>query len=429
MVMKSLRVSDSKRYLVRPDGKPFFYLGDTAWELFHRLTREEADFYLEHRARLGFTVIQAVALAEFDGLRAPNAYGHLPLDDEDPTKPNVYYFTHVDSIVEKAESLGLFVGMLPTWGDKVGPKLWGAGPEVFDERNARAYGRFLGERYRDKPIIWILGGDRPAETEEVRAIWRAMAAGLKEGDGGRHLMTYHPMGWHSSSEWLHEEEWLDFNMLQSGHGAKDGANYELVTRDYDLTPTKPTLDGEIRYEDHPVNFDPKNGWFDEYDVRQAAWWGVLSGGCGVTYGCHDIWQFLDEGRQAVTWARTPWREAIELPGAAQMRHLRGVYESRPFLKAAPDQSVIVEGQGEGMDHVQAVRATDGSFVIVYVPTGKPVTVDLTKVSGEQAIANWHNPRDGSLSHVGMLLAQGTFRFAPPGSGRGNDWVLVLDAGV
>ena len=111
-----------------------------------------------------------------------------------------------------------------------------------------------------------------------------------------------------------------------------------------------------------------------------------------------------------------------------MRHLRGLYVSRPFWKAAPDQSVIVEGQGEGMDHVQAARAADGSFVFVYVPTGKPITLDLTKVAGERAIANWHNPRDGSLSHIGMLLAQGTFRFTPPGSGRGNDWVLVVDAG-
>ena len=109
-----------------------------------------------------------------------------------------------------------------------------------------------------------------------------------------------------------------------------------------------------------------------------------------------------------------------------MRHPRALYESRPFLKVVPDQSVIVEGQGEGMDHVQAARARDGSFVFVYVPTGKPVTLDLTKVAEERAIANWHNPRDGSLSHIGMLLAQGTFRFTPPGSGRGNDWVLVLD---
>ena len=37
-----LKVSDNRRFLVHEDGSPFFYLGDTAWELFHRLTLDEA---------------------------------------------------------------------------------------------------------------------------------------------------------------------------------------------------------------------------------------------------------------------------------------------------------------------------------------------------------------------------------------------------
>src|SRR5207249_11559924 len=108
-------------------------------------------------------------------------------------------FRHVDHVVDKAASLGLLVGLLPTWGDKVGPMKWGVGPEVFTADNARGYGEFLGERYRDRPLIWILGGDRNPETEQHKAIWRALAAGLKRGDDGRHLMTYHPMGVFSSS--------------------------------------------------------------------------------------------------------------------------------------------------------------------------------------------------------------------------------------
>ena len=64
---QSLTVSRNHRYLVDEKGSAFFWLGDTAWELFHRLNREEADHYLETRAAQGFTVIQAVVLAEFDG--------------------------------------------------------------------------------------------------------------------------------------------------------------------------------------------------------------------------------------------------------------------------------------------------------------------------------------------------------------------------
>src|SRR5688572_15889829 len=110
----SLRVSDNQRFLVQADGKPFFYLGDTAWELFHRLNREQADAYLEDRAKKGFTVIQAVALAELDGLNDPNAYGHRPLTDNDPARPAIHegdrndYWDHVDYIVNKAERLGMF---------------------------------------------------------------------------------------------------------------------------------------------------------------------------------------------------------------------------------------------------------------------------------------------------------------------------------
>ncbi len=170
-----LRVSANRRFLVHDDGSPFFYLGDTAWALFQRLNRAEADQYLQDRADKGFTVIQAVVLSEFDGLRTPNRYGDLPLDDADPRRPNDAYFRHVDYVVDRAAALGLFVGLLPTWGDKVGPLKWGVGPQVFTVENARPYGEYLGERYRDRPIIWILGGDRNPDNKQRRAIWRDLA--------------------------------------------------------------------------------------------------------------------------------------------------------------------------------------------------------------------------------------------------------------
>ena len=81
-----IKVSDNHRFLTAKDGQPFFWLGDTDWELFHRLTREEAEEFLEIRKQQGFNVIHAVALAEFEGLRKPNRYNDLPLVDLDPTK-------------------------------------------------------------------------------------------------------------------------------------------------------------------------------------------------------------------------------------------------------------------------------------------------------------------------------------------------------
>ncbi len=232
--MRKLRVSDNHRFLVHEDGEPFFYLGDTAWELFHRLDREDAALLLQDRAAKRFTVIQAVVLAEYEGLTVPNAYGHLPLLDNDPTRPNEAYFEHVDAIVAQAEALGLTIGMLPTWGDKWNKK-WGVGPEIFTPANALTYGRWLGARYAEAPIIWILGGDRPVESDLHREVVRAMAQGLDEGDGGAHLMSFHPNGGRTSSEWWQNEDWLDFNMLQSGH-ARNRDNYTMIAADYARTP-------------------------------------------------------------------------------------------------------------------------------------------------------------------------------------------------
>ncbi|MCS7191410.1 MAG: glycoside hydrolase family 140 protein [Armatimonadetes bacterium] len=414
-----------RRYLVTEKDQPFFYLGDTAWELFHRLTREEAEIYLRDRAQKGFTVIQAVVLAEFDGLNTPNAYGQKPLHNNDPTQPNESYFEFVDFVVDKANELGLYVGMLPTWGDKVNKK-WGVGPEIFTPENAKVYGEFLGRRYRNKGIIWILGGDRPIENETHLQIWRAMAEGLRMGDEGEHLITYHPMGGQSSSQWLHNEPWLDFNMLQSGHHARHIPNYEMIERDYNLKPIKPCMDGEPRYEEHPINWEPKNGWFNDYDVRQAAYWALLAGAHGHTYGCHEIWQFYDPERQKpISHARTPWQKALHFPGASQIRHAKDLMLSRPMLLRIPDQTLLSSEPKTGAEHVRAARAVDGSYAFVYIPVPKPMKVRLDKLSGREIRAWWYDPRIGEAKLIGEFRRESEKEFKPEGSGE-TDWVLVLD---
>ena len=162
-----IEVSANHRFLVDESGAPFFWLGDTAWEIFHRLTREESEDYLENRRQKGFNVIQAVALAEFDGLRVPNAYGELPFFDLDPARPNEAYFAHLDWVIARAAEKGMYIGLLPTWGDKVN-RMWGAGPVVFDVQSARSYGEWIGQRYRQAAnVIWILGGDRPETDKRV----------------------------------------------------------------------------------------------------------------------------------------------------------------------------------------------------------------------------------------------------------------------
>ena len=420
--MDKLKVSDNQRFLVTQDGDPFFFLGDTAWELFHRLNLEEAEIYLRDRAVKGFTVIQAVVLSEYEGLTVPNANGDLPLTDLDPTKPCEPYFAHVDAIVDMAEDLGLYIGMLPTWGDKWNVK-WGAGPEIFSPDNAYDYAVWLGRRYVESPIIWILGGDRPIENDRHKAITRAMAEGLHEGDRGHHLISYHPSGGHSSAEYWHAQMWLDFNMLQSGH-TRNQDNYTMVSADYKLAPIKPCMDAEPAYEDHPSGFNLDNGYLDDYDVRKGLYWSLFSGAFGHTYGCHDIWQMWQEGRKAATCARTPWQKALNLPGSKQVQYARYLLESRPFLERIPDQSLIVSDCGTGSHHVVATRHSDGSYIMVYLPSCKPVTVNLDGMACKRVTVTWYDPRTGEFRPGGEVTGDGVHEFLPPQVW--PDWVLVLD---
>lgn len=423
---QSLSISDNNRYLILEDGTPFFWLGDTAWELFHRLDREEATMYLEDRAEKGFTVIQAVVLAELDGLNTPNPYGDTPLINNDPMQPNEAYFEHVDFIVNKAEELGMYIGMLPTWGDKFNKK-WGVGPVVFTPENARAYGEFLGDRYKDDPIICILGGDRNIDTEEHLEIIRAMAEGIEEADTGNHLMTYHPQGGSHSAQWFHNDEWLDFNMFQSGHGEVDNPNFKVTRTLYEKTPTKPVLDGEPNYEDHPVAWNPENGWFDDFETRQAAYWSMLSGAFGHTYGNHNIWQMWEPDHEPISAARTPWYVAMDHPGTYQMTHFRNLFEKRPFHKLIPFQEMLQEDILHNNSPARAAKARDNTFAIVYIPHGQNVDISLELFGDDPVNAWWYNPRLGHTISLKSFSDNKTHTFDPPfDRKRGNDWVLVLD---
>lgn len=428
-----LKVTADDHYLQYADGTPFFWLGDTGWELFHRLTLDEITKYLENRREKGFNVIQSVILAEFDGLTKPNQYGDVPLNNLDPTQPNEKYFQLVDSVVKIALQKNLFMGLLPTWGDKI-TKMWGAGPVVFNESNAYTYGLFLGKRYKDFPnIIWIMGGDRPAKDDknDWRPIWRAMVRGIKEGTGNKAIFAYHPSGGSSTTQFLQGEGWLDINMMQSGHGGgHDVTVWDMVTKDRNITPVKPTLDAEPNYEDHPVNpwpkWDPATGYYEDYDVRKQCYRSVFAGACGVTYGHHSVWQFWSPREEVVNHAKMYWTEAIDRPGAYQVGYLRKLMESRPMLGRIPDSTIIVNGQGLKGEHIEAFRDVNGRYCMVYLPVGKTITVNASFINGRKINAWWFNPKDASVQKVGVINNNGTLSFTSPTTGVGNDWVLVLD---
>lgn len=432
-----LQVSENHRFLVHEDGTPFFYLGDTAWQLLHDLDRGEVELYLENRRQKGFTVVQTVVLAEYGGLDQPNAYGHYALKDKnDPTTPDVKegpdndYWDHVEWVVDRACEKGLYIGLLPTWGRYV-TSHWKFGivDGIFTPRNAEAYGRFIGERFHDKPnIIWIIGGDRAAPTDEAQAIWRALAKGIALGvlgteDYRKIMMTYHTSGPGLSSEFFHNDAWCDFNAIQSSHGDSI-LNYKMIESDYGLFPPKPTIDLETTYPELVIQANQRPA--NDDDARRAAYWAVFAGAFGHTYGHNAIWQMHSPSKRAIAGVKSYWKDALDVPSAAQMGYLRRLIESRPFLSRVPDPQMIHSGQGEGIDYAIANRG--GGYAMVYFPTGKPITLHLGKISGETIQAWWFDPRTGGAQTIGEFANQGTRRFDPPGGRtiRGNDWVLVLD---
>lgn len=449
---KTLNVSENRRFFTDQDGKPFFWLADTGWLLFNRLTREEADRYLTDRQQKGFNVVQVMVV---QALRTVNVYGDSALTGhnlgapkvtdgnafEDPEKYD--YWDHVDYVVGKTAEKGMFIGMVPIWGNAV--KNGKTSPA-----QARDYARFLALRYRDRPnVVWINGGD--IQGDVVPEIWEAIGSTLRARDPN-HLITFHPFGRMQSSKWFHNRDWLDFNMFQSGHRtyAQDNDpkdlrygedNWRYVEADYARQPVKPVLDGEPSYENiwHGLHDKTLPVWTAD-DVRRYAYWSVFAGACGFTYGNNAVMQMRnrrthpapaadqasvnDHNVPATSSKVAYWDEAIDDPGAAQMVHLKNLILSKPYFERIPDQSLIAEN-GERYDRLLATRGKD--YALIYTWNGREMKVNMGKIGGAKVNASWYDPRTGKTKVLGKIKNKGIKTFNPPGEVRnGNDWVLVLE---
>jgi hypothetical protein len=416
-----LKVSPNGRYFVDQNGKPFFYLADTCWLLFQRPNHDEVDEYLKERAAQGFTAIQAYVIRGL-GKRHPDGnsslLGESPFIDRDPTKPNPAYFQNMDYVINRANELGLVMGLVTakSWHVNKTPE------QVFNEKNAYTFGKFLGERYKNNAVVWYPGGDSVPGKDD--AVWVAMAKGLRDGTGGTQLISYHGSGQTSSSTWYHTADWLDFNTIQSGHNFRSDS-YAFVSKDYALSPAKPTVDMEPAYENHPTGAGKPR--VDTHKVRTQAYSAMLAGAAGHAYGSLDLFWFYkpDDGPFPKNGFQD-WRTAMNYPGARQMGLMRRLFEQRPWYLLKPDQSVLASEPGGGPFRDVAARAEDGSFVIVCLPHGKPVGIHMDKLSGKTIKAQWYDPREGTWRQIGEYPNTGLREFVAPFQGEQSDWVLVLE---
>jgi len=426
----ALKVSDNQRYIVHEKGNvPFFWMGNTAWLLPERLDRDEVEYYLTKEREAGYNVEQIQVL---NGIPTFNIYGHAAnnaeFDFSKVSKPGVYgYWEHLDYIVDVAERNGIYIAMNCIWGSQI---------NAMDEKKAAALGKFLGERYKDKPnIIWLIGGD--IRGDKKPEVWDALARAIKKVDKG-HIMTFHPRGRTTSAWWFNDREWMDFNMFQSGHrryGQRNGDgdytikdnteedNWTYVDMSFEKSPIRPVIDGEPSYEDIPQglhDFDAPR-WQD-YDVRRYAYWAVFAGCFGHTYGHNSIMQFMRPGLLGSFGAEKPWWEAMKDPGYGQMKYLKYLMLNFPFTDRIADQSIIAGKNGERYDRMIATRGND--YLLVYNYSGKPMDIDLTKISGAKKNVWWMNPADGTLTYLGEMDSKVTTFSVDGAYMRGGDRVLI-----
>jgi hypothetical protein len=416
---RPLKVSENGRFLITAEGRPFFWLGDTAWRL-QRLAPADLARYLDIRKAQGFNVIQGPILTR-------DSADYRGVANDDTANPNEEFFKHIDRIVAATARRGMYSALVVIWGHGFGAF---SGPE-----GARHYGAWLGERYRDRSnVIWIVAGEYSVDRhdEETNAIWRALGDGLRTGSQGRNLITVHgswgPPLLQTPSTFYHHDAFLDFNMVQTSQGGnftEGAASWRLIANDYRKQPPKPVLDGEATYERPESSEAPS---WDAFGVRRRAYWSVFAGGFGHTYGARPVFYFEKD-----------WREGLFWDGGKAMIHLRRLMESRPMLDRIPDQSLIV-GAGAAAradeacpprpipcgvpDHAQATRDRAGRYAMVYIPGGeRTVAVDASRLSGTRLVAWWFDPRNGSAQRIGTRARAAEMKFTTP---PGQDWVLVLD---
>jgi hypothetical protein len=381
---EAIFVSPNGRYFVNQDGDPFFWLGDTQWELFRNFTLEEVREILENRKRKGFSVIQVMLTGVGEGTK-PNLAGQTPWENNNPITPNERYFENVDSAIRIGQEKGLILVL-------------GIFHQLQTSRitmdNARKYAEWIANRYRKEPnIIWTM---YPKAEKEFIPIVRELAMGLRDGDKGKHMITVHPDPAPASSSFIHEESWLAFNMIQTC--VDYDLIHKMVTEDYARKPAKPVVMAEGAYEG--IEFGKLQ---TPLEIRKQAYWSLLSGG-HYSYGHNDNWS-----------SPSSWKSWIDSLGSLNMLTYRKIVTGcREWWNLIPDQSVFASGEGSGYALNVAARSAAGEWVLAYLSQSTTISIKLDKITADRNVeASWIDPVTGVRKKIGRFANDGIQRFTTP----------------
>jgi hypothetical protein len=443
-----LKVSKNHRYLVDRNDNPFFMVGDTPQGLMGSLTEQEAEKYFADREAHGFNTAGWVDVAcaghDFpdnkDG-RTPDGIlpftgfvaGGTDYTHYDLSKPNEAYFARLDHMVEIAAAHNIYVFIDPM--ETIGwlPTLRNNGLKA-----ANAYGRYLGQRYKKYPNVgWISGNDfNNWRVPTDDALAQVVARGIK-AEAPDQLQTVELNVATSSS--LDDQSWAEIISLNSTYTYS--ATYMQMLHSYNQKPVMPAYLVEAHYDLEDVGTPGDYGTPEV--LRREDYWTALSGGTGQFYGNRYTWS-LTNG----------WEGYIDTPGVAQLEIWKSFFTSLPWQELVPDQrhETVTAGYGtfgsdqvhfdsqtlsawgdvkvSDSDYATAARTPDGSYVVLYMPTARTISVDMSRLRGP-ATAKWFDPSSGTYQNVSgsPFPNKGSHEFSPPAKNAAgdSDWVLLLNA--
>ena len=416
-----LKAGPTGRYLVDQSGKPFLLIGDAPQALIVNASPSEAESLLGTRAAQGFNAVWIMLLAnEYCGGRANASTldGLKPFTrDGDLSTPNSSYFTRAEQIIQAAADHGLAVLL-----DPIETGGWLETLRANGAAKCEQYGRYVGGRFKDfDNIVWEFGSDFQTWRDEADdALLKAVAAGIMATDT-RHIRTL-LLDFYTSAS-LDNPDWSNLVSLNAVYTYYP--TYAEVLKGYNHVPPVPVFLAEADYElEHGA---------DAERLRRQAYWSLLSGACGYVFGNGFVWPLM-----------SGWQSHLESTGQRELGYCRSLLLSRSWQTLVPDQDHALVTAGFGTfssggtphasisenNYVTAASTPDGRLGLVYVPSTRTITVDLTAMSGP-VTARWYDPTTGSYQAIAgsPFSNASSHAFTTPGphlDGAG-DWVLVLEA--
>jgi hypothetical protein len=411
--------SSNGRYLVGQNNVPFLMLGDSPQSLIGNVSEADANAYFADRQALGFNTAWINLLCNgytycnsdgstFDGITPFTTPGDL-------STPNSAYFNRVDHILQFAASHGIVVMLDPIeTGGWLNTALSNGTTRAFN------YGSFLGNRYKDyQNIIWFHGNDFQSWNNTTNdAVIQAVGQGIKSADTN-HIHTVELNYYRSGSQ--DDPSWVPLIGLDAAYTYYP--TFDQVLKEYNRA-TMPVFMAEANYEFEHNFTDPGTPPI----LRRQEYWTMLSGAAGQLYG-------------SLYTVRLPagWQSQLDTPAALQVENLLKVFGPRQWYGLAPDQNhtLLTAGYGTydpnttvaGSDYATAALTADRSLAIVYIPSSRTISVDMSRFAAPVA-ARWFDPTNGSFVTVvgSPLVNAGSMQLAPPGpNAEGTtDWVLILE---